>query len=68
MRANEALCIQGDKVDLVPYRKQHVATYHAWMQRDELLASTASERLTLEEEYEVRRSLAKAQGQGLLWP
>ena len=52
MRANEALRIHGDRVDLVPYRRQHVPTYHAWMQRDELLASTASARLTLEEEYE----------------
>ena len=62
MRSNEALRIHGFCVDLVPYRRQHVATYHAWMQRDELLDSTASERLTLEEEYENCRSWHEDEG------
>ena len=52
MRANEALRLVGERVALVPYRAEHVATYSAWMASPELLAATASERLSLEEEYE----------------
>ncbi len=52
MRLNEALRLEGERVSLVPYRSQHVKTYHAWMQDAALLAATASERLSLEEEYE----------------
>jgi RimJ/RimL family protein N-acetyltransferase len=56
MRANEALRLDGERVALVPYRPQHVPTYHEWMQRTELLEATASERLTLEEEHANCRS------------
>jgi len=52
MRANEALRLVGERVALVPYRAEHVATYSAWMASPELLAATVSERLSLEEEYE----------------
>jgi hypothetical protein len=52
MRLNESLRINGDKVALVPYRSQHVPLYHGWMQSEELLSATASERLSLEEEYD----------------
>jgi RimJ/RimL family protein N-acetyltransferase len=44
------------KVLLVPYRPEHVDRYHAWMQRPDLLAATASEPLTLPEEYEMQES------------
>lgn len=37
---------------LVPYREEHVQKYHHWMQDQALLEATASERLTLQEEYE----------------
>lgn len=41
----------NDPIALVPYMGAHVATYHGWMQRSELLSLTASERLaTVEEE------------------
>ncbi len=50
--------IIGDRVILVPYRPEHVATYHEWMKRPELLAATASEPLTMEEEIEMQQSWA----------
>lgn len=52
MLDNSELAIVGHRVALVPYRKEHVPTYHRWMQSPELLAATASEKLTLEQEYE----------------
>jgi len=50
MRTNEATVVQGPLVRLVPYRREHVPRYHAWMQDPELLELTCSEQLTLEEE------------------
>jgi len=47
--------IVGSKVVLIPYRDKHVKKYHDWMQDSELLFLTASERLSLEEEYEMQR-------------
>ncbi|XP_029634201.1 N-acetyltransferase 9-like protein isoform X3 [Octopus sinensis] len=44
--------IISDRIILVPYEAAHVPKYNCWMQSDELLSLTASERLTLEEEYE----------------
>ena len=44
--------IRGKAVVLVPYQRKHVPTYHRWMQNPELLEATASEPLTLEEEFE----------------
>ena len=41
---------------LVPYDRRHVPTYHAWMEDEAVRAATASERLTLEEEYENQES------------
>jgi len=43
--------LRGDRCVLVPYGVDHVPTYHAWMQQQEMLDATASERLTLEQEY-----------------
>lgn len=40
----------------MPYSKSHVPTYHEWMSDAELQAATASEPLTIEEEYEMQRS------------
>ena len=51
MRVNEALALQGERCRLVPYRAHHVPAYHAWMQDAAILEATASEPLTLEEEY-----------------
>lgn len=55
MRVNAHCAVLGTKVALVPYREEHVKTYHEWMSRPELLQLTASEPLTLEQEYEMQR-------------
>ncbi|WVQ85178.1 hypothetical protein IAT38_007343 [Cryptococcus sp. DSM 104549] len=55
MRLNENTAIFGDKVILVPYRAEHVPTYHEWMKSPELLELTASEPLSYEEELEMQR-------------
>ncbi|EJD04587.1 acyl-CoA N-acyltransferase [Fomitiporia mediterranea MF3/22] len=55
MRANEKIALIGDKVVLVPYRKEHVEKYHEWMLDPDLRELTASEPLALEEEYEMQR-------------
>ncbi len=54
MKANANLTITGDTVVLVPYRKEHVELYHTWMQDQHLQETTASEPLTLEQEYEMQ--------------
>ncbi|XP_071509110.1 N-acetyltransferase 9-like protein [Diadema antillarum] len=56
MRINEATCISGSSVVLVPYKEYHVPRYHDWMQSSELQELTASEPLTLEEEYQMQES------------
>ncbi|RWV99994.1 hypothetical protein GW17_00037065 [Ensete ventricosum] len=48
--------LEGEKVILVPYMREHVPTYHRWMQDPALLAATASEPLTLDQEYQVHGS------------
>nr|XP_009386269.1 PREDICTED: N-acetyltransferase 9-like protein isoform X3 [Musa acuminata subsp. malaccensis] len=48
--------LQGEKVILVPYMREHVPTYHRWMQDPALLAATASEPLTLHQEYQMHGS------------
>lgn len=56
MRINSETVLEGEKIVLVPYRKEHVPRYHDWMQSPELLEQTASERLTLDQEYEMQQS------------
>ncbi|KAL6780939.1 hypothetical protein ACKKBG_A09105 [Auxenochlorella protothecoides x Auxenochlorella symbiontica] len=56
MKANQNLTIEGHKSILVPYRREHVLPYHAWMASPALQEATASEPLTLEEEYEMQQS------------
>lgn len=56
MRLNEKIQIVGKRVILVPYEAKHVPKYHTWMQSQELQELTASEPLTLQEEYEMQRS------------
>ncbi|XP_042382547.1 uncharacterized protein LOC121975142 isoform X5 [Zingiber officinale] len=48
--------LEGEKVILVPYMREHVPTYHGWMQDPAILTATASEPLTLDQEYQVHSS------------
>ena len=54
MKINQTTKITGDKVILVPYRKHHVLKYHDWMSLPEIKKLTASEPLTIEEEYQMQ--------------
>ncbi|KAH9998116.1 acyl-CoA N-acyltransferase [Russula compacta] len=56
MRVNAHTAIVGNTVVLVPYRTEHVEKYHTWMQSAELRELTASEELTLEQEYAMQQS------------
>ncbi len=56
MRDNYFKTIIGEKVRLVPYRKKFVEKYHEWMQSPFLLEMTASEPLSIEEEYDMQKS------------
>uniref|UniRef100_A0A8C9EAS9 Alpha/beta-tubulin-N-acetyltransferase 9 n=1 Tax=Phocoena sinus TaxID=42100 RepID=A0A8C9EAS9_PHOSS len=51
MRLNQNILLLGKKVVLVPYTPEHVPRYHEWMKSEELRRLTASEPLTLEQEY-----------------
>ncbi|XP_028264393.1 alpha/beta-tubulin-N-acetyltransferase 9 [Parambassis ranga] len=56
MKINENTLLQGHQVLLVPYNENHVPRYHEWMKSPELQQLTASEPLTLEQEYDMQRS------------
>ncbi|KDN48530.1 hypothetical protein K437DRAFT_293864 [Tilletiaria anomala UBC 951] len=56
MRDNEATVLVGEKCILVPYRRQHVQRYHEWMADPVLQQQTASEPLSLEQEYDMQAS------------
>ncbi|XP_077780297.1 alpha/beta-tubulin-N-acetyltransferase 9 isoform X1 [Podarcis muralis] len=56
MRINQNTVLQGKRVTLVPYTSAHVPKYHEWMKSEELQRLTASEPLSLEQEYEMQRS------------
>jgi RimJ/RimL family protein N-acetyltransferase len=54
--SNSATAISTSQVLLVPYEKTHVTTYHEWMKDPEIQEATASEPLSLEEEYAMQAS------------
>ncbi|XP_043861143.1 N-acetyltransferase 9 isoform X1 [Dromiciops gliroides] len=56
MRVNQNTMLLGQKVILVPYTTEHVPRYHEWMKSEELQRLTASEPLTLEQEYAMQHS------------
>jgi len=58
MRENQQICLTGQKVLLVPYRKYHVPKYHLWMSDPDLQQATGSEPLSLSEEYEMQEKWA----------
>ncbi|EFR01641.1 N-acetyltransferase 9 [Nannizzia gypsea CBS 118893] len=59
MLVNENTCVSSSRVFLVPYSKHHVPKYHEWMKDPEIQEATASEPLTLEEEYQMQQSWRK---------
>ncbi|KAH8166612.1 hypothetical protein CIB48_g1599 [Xylaria polymorpha] len=56
MRVNENTTVCTSKILLVPYDAHHVGRYHEWMQNETLREATASDLLSLEEEYENQQS------------
>jgi len=56
MKLNYDTCLVGKRVILVPYRPQHVPTYHEWMKDPALLEATGSELLSYEEEIDMQQS------------
>ncbi|XP_076325374.1 microtubule-associated Nat9 isoform X4 [Tachypleus tridentatus] len=56
MKVNENISLWGSRVILVPYKIYHVVKYHQWMKDQKLQELTASEPLTLEQEYEMQQS------------
>ncbi|KAL2815591.1 GNAT domain-containing protein [Aspergillus cavernicola] len=56
MLLNTTTGISTSKVLLVPYSKWHVPQYHEWMKDEEIQLLTASEPLTLKEEYGMQES------------
>lgn len=56
MKINKNVKIVGKNVILLPYEAKHVEKYHSWMESEELREATASERLSLEQEYEMQES------------
>lgn len=59
MKQNANTKIEGEKVILVPYKREHVEQYHTWMQDPALQEATASEPLTIEEEYDMQQKWAQ---------
>ncbi|KAJ5580794.1 N-acetyltransferase [Penicillium hetheringtonii] len=56
MYLNAETALLSSKVLLVPYSSWHVPRYHEWMQDEEIQQATASEPLSMEEEYAMQQS------------
>ncbi|KAE8383019.1 GNAT domain-containing protein [Aspergillus bertholletiae] len=56
MLLNAEIAISTSTVLLVPYSRWHVPRYHEWMKDEEIQEATASEPLSLEEEYAMQQS------------
>lgn len=53
---NAFTALSTGRILLVPYSQHHVPTYHEWMEDGALQAATASEPLSIDEEYAMQRS------------
>uniref|UniRef100_A0A3Q3IU31 Uncharacterized protein n=1 Tax=Monopterus albus TaxID=43700 RepID=A0A3Q3IU31_MONAL len=72
MKINENTLLEGHKVVLIPYNPKYLPRYHEWMKCPELQHLTASEPLTLEQEYDMQGSWredddSKTSKQSLQW-
>ncbi|XP_047232605.1 N-acetyltransferase 9 [Girardinichthys multiradiatus] len=56
MKMNENTLLEGHRAVLVPYNEEHVPRYHEWMKSPELQQLTASEPLSLQQEYDMQKS------------
>ncbi|SMQ52453.1 unnamed protein product [Zymoseptoria tritici ST99CH_3D7] len=56
MKLNAQTALSTPSILLVPYTPSHVPTYHTWMLSPTLLSATASEPLSLSEEYAMQQS------------
>lgn len=56
MKINTSTSLSSPALLLVPYTVSHVPTYHSWMQDPALQSATASEPLSLDEEYAMQQS------------
>ncbi|CAI7570001.1 unnamed protein product [Penicillium manginii] len=56
MLLNAETALLSSKVLLVPYSTWHVPRYHEWMQDEEIQQATASEPLSVDEEYAMQQS------------
>ncbi|PWY86110.1 hypothetical protein BO70DRAFT_360922 [Aspergillus heteromorphus CBS 117.55] len=56
MLLNAKTAISTSTVLLVPYSRWHVPRYHEWMKDEEIQEATASEPLSIEEEYAMQES------------
>ena len=59
MKDNYHTLIEGRKVQLVPYRRKFVENYNEWMKDPYILEMTASEPLSLQEEFDMQKSWAE---------
>ncbi len=54
MAEKKRVSLEGKKVIMVPYMEAHVPKYHEWMLDPALLQATASEPLTLDQEFQMQ--------------
>uniref|UniRef100_A0A7N0VLX8 N-acetyltransferase domain-containing protein n=1 Tax=Kalanchoe fedtschenkoi TaxID=63787 RepID=A0A7N0VLX8_KALFE len=56
MTEKSGVSLEGERVIMVAYMRDHVPKYHDWMQSPQLLEATGSEPLTLDQEYQMQLS------------
>ncbi|KAL3428294.1 N-acetyltransferase 9-like protein [Phlyctema vagabunda] len=56
MLINDGTAVSTSSILLMPYEASHVTTYHEWMKDPDIQEATASEPLSIEEEYAMQKS------------